>query len=152
MLGKRSTSFGQKKENWTRSNYEWACVRRREEFRTRKLLNRFTPKQHPDPSSIMERNMAMSVTEKQTESAASPMKQSQSLNSLPPPNGPQDVLDIPVAAKLLIERPYNSLKVSWPSILHMIYQYLHELDCCCELRVLACLQTSHLDHHFKVLI
>lgn len=56
--------------------------------------------------------MATSNAEKQTLCSTSPMKQSVSLNSLPPPNGSQDVLDMAVAAKLIIERPYNSLKVS----------------------------------------
>lgn len=67
----------------------------------------------------MNKNMATYLVENQNMSSASPMKQSQSLNSLPPSNGQQDVSDITVAAKLLIERPYNSLKVS---ILNLIYK------------------------------
>lgn len=54
------------------------------------------------------------MTDKQTLST-SPMKQSVSLTSLPPSTsgGCHDVSDSSIAAKLFIERPYNSLKVSF---------------------------------------
>lgn len=57
--------------------------------------------------------MESKMTDKQLLST-SPMKQSVSLTSLPPSTsaGSHDVNDPSVASKLLIERPYNSLKVS----------------------------------------
>lgn len=48
--------------------------------------------------------------ENQTQTPGS-MKQSVSMTSLPPP-GPQEVSDMAVA-KMRLERPYNSLKVSF---------------------------------------
>ncbi len=50
--------------------------------------------------------------ENQTQTPGSgSMKQSVSMTSLPPP-GPQEVSDMAVA-KMRLERPYNSLKVSF---------------------------------------
>lgn len=57
--------------------------------------------------------MGTQTTEKQSNTSTSPMKQSVSLTSLPPSPGQQDVADLSIAAKLRIERPYNSLKVSF---------------------------------------
>lgn len=48
--------------------------------------------------------------ESQTQTPGGSMKQSVSMTSLPPP-GPQEVSDMAVA-KMRLERPYNSLKVS----------------------------------------
>lgn len=57
--------------------------------------------------------METSMTDKQILST-SPMKQSVSMTSLAPPTSAgrdHDVSDSSIAAKVLIERPYNSLKV-----------------------------------------
>lgn len=62
--------------------------------------------------------MGSPTTDKKQHTSTSPMKQSVSLTSLPPPPsssasaGHADVGDLSIAAKLIIERPYNSLKVS----------------------------------------